>query len=164
MKQLIFTVSAVAGIMCVGGAYSAARVVGGGGSSVVKCVKLSATTACTTDKTSFIGKPEWTANCGGITVKGIAKCSSTAGSAYTKHTSIALGTSTTANKYCKCKMISPAVSTYWVSVNVCKEMVCISPGMQTAQECETYCAFSCAQDAAVNTDNFRTALFNSLTD
>lgn len=163
MKRLIFTASAVAGIMCVGGAYPAARIVGGG-SSVVKCVKLSATTACTASANSFVGKPEWTANCGGITVKGIAKCSSTVGSANAKHTSIALAGNTTSNKYCKCKMISPAVSTYWVSVNVCTETSCLAPGAQTPQQCETYCALSCALQAAVNVNDFRTALFSSLTD
>ena len=102
-------------------------------SAVTKCVKLTPSTTCTSGNAES-GQLNWSVTCGGILIQGIAGCGSTKFNAVGT-TSDTVTTSTTAdnNKYCWCKMISPAVSKWVFNIdNV------------TASACATSCAANCA--------------------
>ena len=118
--------------------------------AVTKCVKLTPSTTCTT---SSGNGSNWSATCGGVSVSGVAFCGSQDGGSEGK-TSETVTTSTTSddNKYCWCKMVSPAVSS-WVFVT----------SSTTAGGCVYNCASVCAGRAR-NDSDFRSALFSGLSD
>ena len=120
--------------------------------AVTKCVKLNSSTKCSGGDVEYL-KPNWSANCDGMTIQGVAFCGSQNGGS-TGATSTTVTTSTTSddNKYCWCKMVSPAVSR-WVSRHT----------YASDGPCASICAGSCAYRAADNA-SFRSALFSNLSD
>ncbi len=119
--------------------------------AVTKCVKLTPSTTC---KSSYgaTDQSNWSANCGGIEIQGVAFCGSQdGGSMGTKSENVT--SSRDNNKYCWCKMVSPAVSS-WVFYKV--------SGMY-ADECPYLCPLYCANVVKANPP-FRSALFSGLSD
>ena len=124
-------------------------------SAVTKCVKLSSSTTC-----SYVNPGtyvvDWTSNCTSsgtsVAISGISQCSSTSGSSVGQKATALKISGGTDDKYCWCKMVSPAVSS-WVfrSANA------------SASACANSCAYSCALYAA-NRASFRSALFSGLGD
>ncbi|MBQ3039068.1 MAG: hypothetical protein IJD41_00735 [Alphaproteobacteria bacterium] len=93
---------------------------------------------------------------GDYTVRGVAGCSKSGGTAYTTTTDI-LTTLTTAsdgnNNKCWCKMVTPVVSK-WVYIR----------SYEHIGSCAKSCAYRC-EEAMANNDTFRDTLFtSSLTD
>ena len=120
--------------------------------AVTKCVKLSSSTTCP-DYSGATGQSNWSATCGGISIQGVAFCGSqNGGSAGATTDAVTTSTTSTDNKYCWCKMVSPAVST-WVFDN----------GLGSAANCAINCAYACAGDVA-SFASFRSALFSGLSD
>ena len=124
-------------------------------SAVTKCVKLSSSTTC-----SYVNPGtyvvDWTSNCTSsgtsVAISGISQCSSTSGSSVGQKATALKISGGTDDKYCWCKMVSPAVSS-WVFSGV----------YGSASACAYDCAGSCAFDAAGNA-SFRSALFSGLGD
>ncbi|MBP3316553.1 MAG: hypothetical protein J6L70_03065 [Alphaproteobacteria bacterium] len=92
---------------------------------------------------------------GDFTVRGVAGCSKSGGTAYTTTTDI-LTTLTTAsdgnNNKCWCKMVTPVVSK-WVYIR----------SYSNAGSCAKSCAYRC-EEAMAGNDTFRNTLFSSMTD
>ena len=133
----------IAGIICVASIPSAY--------AVTKCVKLTSSTTCTT----FSGNgSNWSATCGGIEIQGVAFCGSRKGGSMGATTeSVTISSTSDNNKYCWCKMVSPAVSS-WVFYNY-------------SSTTAGYCAYNCAYDCATGARNYsalRSALFSGLSD
>ena len=119
--------------------------------AVTKCVKLTSSTTCTSHS-GAAGQANWSVTCGGIEIQGVAFCGSQDGGASgTKSENVT--SSRDNNKYCWCKMVSPAVSS-WVFYKV--------SGMFAA-ECPYLCPIYCANAAKANPP-FRSALFSGLSD
>ena len=118
--------------------------------AVTKCVKLTPSTTCTT----YSGNgSNWSATCGSIEIQGVAFCGSQkGGSVGTKSETVTTSLTSNDNRYCWCKMVSPAVSS-WV----------FSSGGGSASGCANGCASTCAYDAA-RIASFRSALFSGLGD
>ena len=115
-------------------------------SAVTKCVKLNSSTTCS-DYSGAFGQSNWSATCGGISIQGVTFCGSQNGGSVGATTD-AVTTSST-NKYCWCKMVSPAVSR-WVFAGA-----------------DDHCAYRCADRCAgfaPATETFRSALFSGLGD
>ena len=121
--------------------------------AVTKCVKLTAGTTCTADTFVDAGQSDWTATCGGVLISGIGFCSSQDGGT-TGAASNVLTTSLDEadNRYCWCRMLSPAVSRWVFYLD-----------FEFPGRCAYYCARNCAGNAA-GTAVFRTALFSGMTD
>ena len=129
-----------------------------GAHAVTKCVALnSSSTTCTSSPTQYQYHTDWAATCttNGVStpISGIGICSSTSGSS-SGQTATELDRSSTSdnNKYCWCKMTSPAVSrwVYYTSIT-------------TGALCAQNCAYSCANTLRFNAV-FRSAMFGSLSD
>ena len=124
-------------------------------SAVTKCVKLSSSTTCSyvNPGTSVV---DWTSNCTSsgtsVAISGISQCSSTSGSSNGQKATVLEISGGTDDKYCWCKMVSPAVSS-WV----------FTTPTDSAFPCVHNCASSCAYRAALNA-SFRSALFSGLGD
>lgn len=120
--------------------------------AVTKCVKLNSSTTCSTYSGAY-KQSNWSATCGGVSIQGVAFCGSQNGGS-TGATTDAVTTSTTSdnNKYCWCKMVSPAVSR-WV----------FDRAITSAGSCADNCAHLCAADAR-SIASFRSALFSNLSD
>ena len=136
----------IAGIICVASIPSAY--------AVTKCVKLTSSTTCTT----FSGNgSNWSATCGGIEIQGVAFCGSRKGGSMGATTeSVTISSTSDNNKYCWCKMVSPAVSS-WVFLY----------SRPSVGSCAYYCANSCANYSAYYAQSgsaFRSALFSGLSD
>ena len=136
----------IAGIICVASIPSAY--------AVTKCVKLTSSTTCTT----FSGNgSNWSATCGGIEIQGVAFCGSRKGGSMGATTeSVTTSSTSDNNKYCWCKMVSPAVSS-WVFLY----------SRPSVGSCAYYCANSCANYSAYYAQSgsaFRSALFSGLSD
>ena len=116
--------------------------------AVTKCVKLSSSTTCST-YSGISGQSNWSATCGGVSIQGVAFCGSQDGGS-TGATTDAVTTSDN-NKYCWCKMVSPAVSS-WVFYG----------DRESASNCARLCARICASYAAGNARG--TFLFTGLLD
>ena len=129
-----------------------------GAQAVTKCVAWDGGTTCTSDYSQYQYHTDWAATCttNGVStpISGIGICSSTSGSSAGKETATELDTSSTSddNKYCWCRMISPAVSR-WVFANK----------IPSANYCPQNCAYFCA-DYVQRIMMFRVALFGSLSD
>ena len=118
--------------------------------AVTKCVKLTPSTTCTT---SSGNGSNWSATCGGIAIQGVAFCGSqNGGSMGTKSENVTTSPTSDDNKYCWCKMVSPAVSS-WV----------FGTPLTSAGTCADKCANSC-MGIAQNFPAFRSALFSGLSD
>ena len=107
-------------------------------SAVTKCVALGSSTTCEANYGLYQNHPDWSAICttNGVStpIKGIGVCSSTEGSSAYYATATELEMSSTAdnNKYCWCRMISPAVS-HWISAT----------SFASNDECSQNCAYEC---------------------
>ena len=125
--------------------------------AVTKCVALNSSTRCTTDDSQYEYHTDWAATCttNGVStpISGIGICSSTEGGSIGQ-TATELDTSLTSddNKYCWCKMTSPAVSRWVFRIS-----------SMSAGSCARFCAFHCADGVRRNED-FWSALFGSLSD
>ncbi len=119
--------------------------------AVTKCVKLNSSTTCSA-YSGIANQSNWSATCG-VSIQGVAFCGSQNGGS-TGATTGAVTTSSTIdnNKYCWCKMVSPAVSR-WVFYG----------DRESASNCVSICARICASYAAGNA-SFRSALFSNLSD
>ena len=134
----------IAGIICAASIPPAA--------AVTKCVALNSSTTCTSSS-GAPGQSNWSATCGGIEIQGVAFCGSRNGVfAGTKSENVTTGSTSDDNKYCWCKMVSPAVSR-WV----------FHPADTLAGSCAYSCAYLCAADAQ-GSASFRSALFSGLSD
>ena len=124
-------------------------------SAVTKCVKLSSSTTC-----SYVNPGtyvvDWTSNCTSsgtsVAISGISQCSSTSGSSVGQKATALKISGGTDDKYCWCKMVSPAVSS-WV----------FARDAGSASDCAYNCAIACARYAAYFA-SFRSALFSGLGD
>ena len=120
--------------------------------AVTKCVKLTSSTKCTSSSGAD-GQSNWSATCGGIAIQGVAFCGSQdGGSMGTKSENVTTSSTSDDNKYCWCKMVSPAVSS-WV----------FNYSDSSAGYCVNGCARNCAHYARYSTA-FRSALFSGLSD
>ncbi len=124
--------------------------------AATKCVALTSSTTCTSSPAA--GKLDWSANCTtgstSVAISGIAGCSSQNGSSVgTKSDSITTSSTSDDNKYCWCKMTSPAVSS-WVFNH---------DDAGSAGDCANRCAYYCAYFVQILAD-FRSALFSLLGD
>ncbi len=120
--------------------------------AVTKCVKLSSSTTCP-DYSGATGQSNWSATCGGISIQGVAFCGSqNGGSAGATTDAVTTSTTSTDNKYCWCKMVSPAVSR-WVFYSA----------NSSGGRCADLCAYNCASIAHYNA-SYRSALFSGLSD
>ena len=120
--------------------------------AVTKCVKLTSSTTCTS-YSGVIGRSNWSATCGGIEIQGVAFCGSrNGGSIGTKSETVTTSSTSDNNKYCWCKMVSPAVSS-WV----------FSFSYTDAGSCANNCATNCGINARGNSA-WRSALFSGLSD
>ena len=120
--------------------------------AVTKCVKLTSSTTCTSHS-GAVGQSNWSATCGGIEIQGVAFCGSQKGGSIGATTETVTTSSTSNNnKYCWCKMVSPAVSS-WV----------FGGSAPSTDNCVGGCASSCGYDAQINS-TFRSALFSGLSD
>ena len=129
--------------------------------AVTKCVALNSSTTCTSNYNSYYNKTDWAATCitNGVStpISGIGICSnteeSTAGSLiYPTATEIDTSSIIYDNRYCWCKMTSPAVSR-WV----------YNSSYSSADNCSESCTRNCAHSIHY-TASFRSALFGSLSD
>ena len=132
-----------------------------GAHAVTKCVALNSSTTCTSNYNSYYNKTDWAATCitNGVStpISGIGICSnteeSTAGSLiYPTATEIDTSSIIYDNRYCWCKMTSPAVSR-WV----------YNSSYSSADNCSESCTRNCAHSIHY-TASFRSALFGSLSD
>ena len=123
--------------------------------AVTKCVKLTSSTTC-----SYVNPGtyvvDWTSNCTSsgtsVAISGISQCSSTSGSSVGQKATALKISGGTDDKYCWCKMVSPAVSS-WV--------------FRSADGSASLCAYSCAYycaDYAAYIASFRSAMFSNLSD
>lgn len=124
--------------------------------AVTKCVKLSSSTTCSyVDPGTYV--VDWTSNCTSsgtsVAISGISQCSSTSGSSVGQKATALEISGGTDDKYCWCKMVSPAVSS-WVFVY----------GYGSASGCADGCALDCAYYVAGTNAAFRSALFSGLSD
>ena len=121
--------------------------------AVTKCVKLTSSTTCTSLSASP-GQANWSVTCGGIETQGVAFCGSQdGGSTGTKSENVTSSRDNNTNKYCWCKMVSPAVSS-WVFYDTTGA---------SADECPYLCPIYCANVLKANPP-FRSALFSELSD
>ena len=120
--------------------------------AVTKCVKLSSSTTCP-DYSGATGQSNWSATCGGISIQGVAFCGSqNGGSAGATTDAVTTSSTSNDNKYCWCKMVSPAVSR-WV----------FNLALASAGFCANRCAYYCA-GIAQSSASFRSGLFSGLSD
>ena len=117
--------------------------------AVTKCVKLTSSTTCTTPS-GATGQSNWSATCGGIEIQGVAFCGSQNGGSVGATTET-VTTSRDNNKYCWCKMVSPAVSRWLFGV------------ASSADDYPFLCAMYCAYDAQ-GFASYRSGLFSGLSD
>ena len=120
--------------------------------AVTKCVALNSNTTCDTNSTPT-GQSNWSISCGDIPIQGVAFCGSqNGGTIGKKSTTVTTSSTSDENKYCWCKMISPAVSS-WVFYN----------NHASTDGCANACARGCGNAAQVYA-SFRSALFSDFSD
>ena len=105
--------------------------------AVTKCVKLTPSTTCMNRSSSG---SNWSITCGDIKIQGVAFCGSQDGGSFgTKSETVTTSLTSDDNKYCWCKMVSPAVSS-WV----------FGGSAPSTDNCVGGCASSCGYDAQIN--------------
>ena len=120
--------------------------------AVTKCVKLTSSTTCTSHSGAY-DQSNWSITCGGIEIQGVAFCGSQNGGSIGATTeSVTISSTIDDNKYCWCKMVSPAVSS-WV----------FNYSDSSAGYCVNGCARNCAHYARYNSD-LRSGLFSEFSD
>ncbi len=151
MKRVLITTGLCVGLTCLAGIAAAAT----------KCVALNSSTTCTgiSDKNIL----DWSSNCTtngtSITVRGIAGCSDKNGGGADATTDTLTTSETEANnRYCWCKMTSPAVSSWVFATAPVSAGVC-------ASGCANGCSFVLSMAASsANAAAFRNAIFSGLGD
>lgn len=133
--------------------------------AVMKCVKLVPNSSYTSTYNSNGYKVDWTASSSGVPIVGVSACASTAGTTVGQRaSSLTKSSSLESNKYCWCKMVSPAVSS-WVVPEGCTDAQCM---FLTETNCRQYCAVFCARtgrsDQSSKSGDFLNALFSGLSD
>lgn len=119
--------------------------------AVTKCVKQPSSSTCS-NYSSERGQSNWSATCDGVPVQGVAFCGSQdGGSIGATTTAVTTGTTDDSNKYCWCKMTSPAVSR-WVFI--------------AAQASPILCDYQCAAVCSngVRIQSVLSAMFSNLSD
>ena len=139
------------------GVFSVAIVQSQPAMAVTKCVALNSRSTTCAYASSEFDVTDWTTTCTtndvSIPIKGIGICVNASASALgTTTTQLELSSTADDNKYCWCRMISPAVSR-WVYVN----------STPTAGDCHHRCASYCAAHVR-DTPLFRRGMFGSLSD
>lgn len=118
--------------------------------SVTKCINLSASTRCTSG--SVKGSSNWSANCSGVAVEGIAYCSSTSGARGKTANSITLDSTIPENNLvCWCRLTNPAVS-MWTLAQV----------TGSASNCVTSCAQGCVNLLTTDDTTFKQGIVSTL--
>ena len=165
MKKIsVFGISVGIAWLCIG----TAGAIVGGDSSVIKCVKLNPSQTCTSSYSNYQYQIGWFASCGDTSISGIAACSSLRPSGVGDTRTSLSRSAANGNKYCWCKMIEPAISTYWVSPEVCTDSLCMDISAMTADDCASKCGYFCARtmyktsSTGNNPLTFKTKLFSSL--
>ena len=116
--------------------------------AVIKCVKLNPTAACS-DGIGEGSRLDWSANCGGTQISGIAVCAANSATIGTVRSTVTTSDKSNANKYCYCRMISPVTSKYvYYSSN------------SSTDYCLTWCASGCQQAMTLNPD-FASKMLNA---
>ena len=139
------------------GVFSVAIVQSQPAMAVTKCVALNGGTTCTSNNTDYQYHTDWAATCttNGVStpISGIGICSSTSGSsAGQTATELDISATINDNKYCWCKMTSPAVSR-WV----------FNSSSPSAVGCARYCGHYCANNGWSRAA-YLSAMFGSLSD
>lgn len=131
----------------------------------VKCVKLNSSSTCST-ATVADNSRDWSTRCGTATVKGIMACGELtnlfdAPAIGTKQTSVTHDTvGGGSNIACWCRMITPALSKYWVSAATDSDTDTATIYV-SEEECFAGCAQRCV--TLLNTNStFKTAMFYSM--
>ena len=120
--------------------------------AVTKCVKQPSSSSTCSNYSSERGQSNWSATCDGVSVQGVAFCGSQdGGSTGATTTAVTTGTTDDSNKYCWCKMTSPAVSR-WVFI--------------AAQASPIICDYQCAAICSngVRIQSVLSAMFSNLSD
>lgn len=118
-------------------------VLGVGADAAQKCVALDA--GATGGATTYNGSYWKIVDPNGAVLRGTAVCSSNYGNMYSEGTqrtrsSVTISTTSSSNKYCWCKIISPAVSA-WVNLGDCQdESDCDNYCSAGVESCANYCA------------------------
>ena len=128
-----------------------------GAHAVTKCVALNSSTTCTSNDSLYLNHADWAATCttNGVStpISGIGICVNTeGGSIGSISTELVPSSISDNNRYCWCRMISPAVSR-WVFYG----------STASAGVCDRRCAYICA-NVVQGVEAFRSALFGSLSD
>ena len=122
-------------------------------SAVTKCVKQPSSSQVFSDVIGIVRQSDWFATYDGVQIHGIGFCGSQYGVSVGQTTdTVKTSSSNDANKYCWCRMISPAVSQWVFYSEYESHRVC-------ASDCAQYCAYYGLTFAA-----FRSALFSNLSD
>lgn len=131
----------------------------------VKCVRLNSSSTCST-ATVADNSRDWSTSCGTATVKGIMACGEwtdlfSAPAIGTKQTSVTHDISGGgSNIACWCRMITPALSKYWVSAAAASDTD-TTIFYISEEECFAGCAQRCV--TLLNTNStFKTAMFSSM--
>lgn len=129
-----------------------------GAHAVTKCVALNTDsgTTCTSNYKQYKNYSDWTAFCTTndvrTTISGVAICSDLMGTTYQALTGVSVSETFDDNRYCWCRVISPALS-QWV----------YTQDNLSGDYCARDCAYTCAL-AFQGMKELRRALFGSLSD
>lgn len=122
--------------------------IGVASAATVKCIAFNTQTACTYDNPyDYV---DFTAYCGGITVRGLGYCSEQSGSSVGSTT---MDLEKSKGIYCWCRMVSPALSNW----------VYLESAMDSSQ-CVHTCSIDCAialNDSRTKGSSMRQGMFNS---
>ena len=123
---------------------------------VVQCVALNENTTIA-EVTANQGEIGWTAVPNGTYayIQGVGVCSNDGEASRLGETSwtVTASTNVADNKYCWCKMISPAVSN-WVLTDI----------LDDGDECHYNCAHKCGLDLRFNSSRLLSGLFSNLSE
>ena len=130
---------------------------------VSQCVKLDYTVKCTSAALStFYNKSNWTVNCSGVKVSGIAHCSTTSGTDGSVAETIGSGDANS-KTHCWCMMTYPALSMWGWRYDYGSD----ANYSNGANACSKYCASGCRNAFYFNgTEDrkFLKSLYDSLRD
>ncbi|MDE6570938.1 MAG: hypothetical protein K2L95_01830 [Alphaproteobacteria bacterium] len=119
--------------------------------AMTKCVKLTSSMTCSQVDTPTY-QSNWMSDCAGTRIHGVAFCGNQNSNLGDKTDAVGTGLTSDDNRYCWCKMVSPAVSS-WVFAFI----------FGSAGDCSVKCAYYCAHNAATHAV-FVAALFSGLGD
>lgn len=124
--------------------------------AVVQCVKLDPATVCTTSNDCY-NVADCSVDCDITPVVLVGQCGSVSGTAdVSTLDNVTISATTTNNKYCWCKIVSPAVSKWVYRYEYSASSSCFQ---QCARGCRNAMIFNSATDIS-----FRTVALGTLTD